>query len=142
MQEVNFEEALEDILRKDTRYHRHAYLFLREALEHTHERADKTEKDIARHVTGQELLDGIRNYALEQYGPMAMTIFEEWGVRRCEDWGEIVFNMIDHHLLAKTDKDSRDDFKSRYDFFEAFRAPYAPPSRSISPPVPEPNAQP
>lgn len=142
MQEVNFEEALEEILQKDTRYQRHAYLFLREALEHTHQLEGKPEKDVPHHVTGQELLDGIRDYALQQYGPMAMMIFEEWGVHRCEDWGEIVFNMIEHHLLAKTDTDSREDFKGRYDFFEAFRAPFSPPQRPISPPVPEPNPQP
>jgi len=126
MQAVNFEEALERILQRDARYHRHAYLFLREALDHTHKMLGKAEKDVIHHVTPQELLDGIREYALQQFGPMAITVLEEWGVRSCEDWGEIVFSMIENSLLAKTEQDKREDFKGRYDFFEAFRQPFAP----------------
>src|SRR5215212_9059614 len=118
MQAVNFEEALERILKRDTRYDRHAYLFLREALDHTHKMMGKAEKDIIHHVTPQELLDGIRDYALQQFGPMAITVLE--------DWGEIVFSMIENSLLAKTEQDKREDFKGRYDFFEAFRRPFAP----------------
>jgi len=126
MQAVNFEEALERILKRDARYHRHAYLFLREALDHTHKMLGKAERDVIHHVTPQELLDGIREYALQQFGPMAITVLEEWGVRSCEDWGEIVFSMIENSLLAKTEQDKREDFKGRYDFFEAFRQPFAP----------------
>ena len=82
-----------------------------------------------RHVTGQELLDGIRAYALEQFGPMVPTVFEEWGLQNCADFGEIVFNMVEIGLLAKTEKDSREDFKSGYDFEDAFRKPFLPGSK-------------
>src|SRR5688572_30377562 len=134
MQAVNFEEALERILEQDSRYHRHAYLFLREALDHTHKMLGKADKEGIHHVSGQELLAGIREYASQQFGPMAMMVLSEWGVHRCEDWGEIVFVMVEHKLLAKTDKDSRDDFKNGYDFHEAFRQPFCP----ATPRCPEP----
>jgi len=62
------------------------------------------------HVTGQELLEGIRQYALQQYGPMTVTVFEEWGVNHCRDFGEIVFNMVESGLLQKTETDTRNDF--------------------------------
>jgi uncharacterized repeat protein (TIGR04138 family) len=126
MQEVNFDEALERMLASDTRYHRSAYLFLREALDHTHKMLGKADTEAIHHVTGGQLLDGIREYAAQQFGPMAMTVLAEWGIHKCEDWGEIVFAMIEHNLLAKTEQDSRDDFKGGYDFFEAFRRPFLP----------------
>ena len=90
-----------------------------------------------RHVSGQELLAGIRSYALEQFGPMTLTVLNEWGVRRSEDFGELVFNMVENHLLAKTKKDSREDFKDGYDFDEAFRQPFVP-AKKPDAPKPEP----
>lgn len=126
MQAVNFEEVLEIIVTRDTRYQRDAYFFLREALDHTQKLAGKANKHQIRHVSGQELLEGIRDYALHQYGPMTLTILEEWGVRSCEDFGEIVFNMVESNLLAKTDKDTRDDFKGGYTFVDAFKKPFLP----------------
>jgi uncharacterized repeat protein (TIGR04138 family) len=82
-----------------------------------------------RHVSGQELLAGIREYALGQFGPMTKMILEEWGIRSCHDFGEIVFNMVEVGLLAKTDKDTREDFKDGYDFEDAFRKPFLPNSK-------------
>ena len=109
MHEVSFEEAIQQIRDKDARYERDAYLFVREALDHTQKTIGKDNRGEIRHVTGQELLDGIRDYALAQFGPMTMTVLDEWGIRSCEDFGEIVFNMVDIGLLAKTDTDSRAD---------------------------------
>ena len=133
MQAPNFEETLEKILQCDTRYKRDGYIFLREALDYTQKMMEKTGKDEVRHVTGQELLKGIRAYALERYGPMTEALLKEWGVRTCEDFGEIVFNMVESHLLTKTEKDSRDDFKQGYDFEEAFRRPFLPSSKLAKP---------
>src|ERR1043166_3804233 len=110
MHEATFEEGLDLILAKDSRYQRDAYLFVREALDHTQKTIVKENRGEPRHVTGQELLGGIRDFALQQFGPMALTVLEEWGVKRCEDFGEIVFNMVEISLLAKTDRDSREDF--------------------------------
>src|SRR5580704_12694816 len=126
MQEVNFDIGLENILAKDPRYSRNAYLFVREALDFTQKFISRENQGSVRHVSGQELLDGIRRFALQQFGPMGITVFEDWGITRCADFGEIVFNMIDVSLLAKTEKDSRDDFQTGYDFNDAFRKPYLP----------------
>jgi len=139
MQEVSFEQALEQLRERDPRYARDAYLFLREALDHTQKSVIKSARESrsgrgekppegfpVRHVTGQELLDGIRTYALEQFGPMVLTVFEEWGIHSCADFGEIVFNMVEIGLLAKTEKDSREDFQKGYAFQEAFRNPFLP----------------
>jgi uncharacterized repeat protein (TIGR04138 family) len=93
MQEVSFEEAIGLIQLKDSRYKREAYLLVREALDHTQESMRRASRG---HVSGQELLAGIREYALTRYGPMAMMLLEEWGVHSCEDFGEIVFNMVEN----------------------------------------------
>src|SRR5262249_54949324 len=130
MQPLNFEEVLDRIANRDPRYRREAYVFLRGALDYVQKRSVKTRKIETCHITGQELLHGIRAYALELYGPMTRTLLNEWGIYRCEDFGEIVFNMVDHGLLSKTETDSRDDFKSGYDFNEAFCKPFLPPSRA------------
>src|SRR5258707_11396105 len=106
MQTLSFEEVLDQILTTDKRYARDAYLFVREALDHTQKAVVKEGKGgVIRHVTGQELLSGIREYALQQFGPMVITVFEEWGIRSCKDFGEMVFVMVEHSLLAKTEKD-------------------------------------
>lgn len=142
MQEVRFEEALEQILAADARYHRDAYIFVREALDHTQQMVAKDNADRLRHVTGQELLEGIRQFALAQFGPMAQTVLGEWGIRECRDFGNIVFNMVEIGLLAKTQNDSRDDFNDGYQFNDAFRKPFLP-ARKLAPPPPvEPKAKP
>ena len=128
MQEVNFDAVLEVILTKDTRYTREAYHFIREALDFTQKQVSKENRAV-RHVTPAELLDGIRQFTLQQFGPMATTVLEEWGVNNCADFGEIVFNMVESGLLAKTEKDSREGFRDGYTFTDAFCKPYWPESR-------------
>jgi uncharacterized repeat protein (TIGR04138 family) len=137
MQAINFDEILEKILAKDPRYRREAYLFLREGLDYAQKQISKTNKSEIRHITGQELLGGLRDYGLSQFGPMAATVLSEWGIRRCEDFGEIVFNMVGHGLLSKTEKDSREDFKGGYDFDDAFRKPFRPSARRAPAQSPE-----
>jgi uncharacterized repeat protein (TIGR04138 family) len=126
MHEVNFDEVVEKVCEQDQRYTRDAYSFTREALDYTQKLISRENKGTVRHVTGQELLEGIRQFALQQYGPMTVTVFEEWGVKNCRDFGEIVFNMVENGLLAKTDKDTREDFQKGYDFADAFRKPFRP----------------
>jgi uncharacterized repeat protein (TIGR04138 family) len=134
MDGINFDEELSRIFAKDARFQREAYLFVREALDYTQKMVGKPSKeDAPRHVSGQQLLEGVREYALQQYGPMTLTVLEEWGIRRCEDIGDIVFNMVENSLLKKTDKDSRDDFKGGYDFEETFRKPFLPASKTPRP---------
>ncbi len=139
MQEVSFEEAFVKIRAKDPRYHRDGYLFVREALDYTQKTTGKDPRGRIRHITGQELLSGIREFALQQFGPMAKTVLDEWGIRCTLDFGEIVFNMVEVKWLAKTDKDNRADFSDGYDFDEAFRQPFLPKSKL---PVPAPEAKP
>lgn len=131
MQAPNFDEILERIVTNDPRYQRDGYFFLREALDHTQKMVGKAKKGEIRHVSGQELLEGIRDYALSQFGPMTLTVLAEWGIRSCEDFGEMVFNMVENSLLAKTEKDSRDDFKGGYNFEDAFRKPFLPGGKAV-----------
>ncbi len=132
MQEALFEEGLDEILKKESRYPRDAYLFLKEALDYTHrmlgrEAEEKTrQKRDTKHVSAEELLRGVRELALETFGPMTVTVFEEWGIRSCQDFGEIVFILVEQGVFAKTEQDSRVDFEKGYDFQEAFRTPFLP----------------
>jgi len=116
---VDFDEGVKSILQKDKKYNAEAYEFVREALDYT-----RVWMGRRGHVSGQELLEGIRKYALDQFGPMAKTVLNLWGITTCEDFGKIVFNLIDQRVLAKTPQDSLDDFRRGYDFDEAFEKPY------------------
>jgi uncharacterized repeat protein (TIGR04138 family) len=129
MQKLNFGEAVEAIVRNDGRYDRDAYYFVREGLDFTIKMLKKDPHGAGRHVSGQELLEGLRRFALDQFGPMAKTVLTYWGVNCCEDFGEIVFHMVDKGILGKTDQDTLEDFKGGYDFDDAFVKPYQPPSR-------------
>ena len=130
MQQFDYNEVLETILAKDSRYPLEAYQFVREGLDYTqHKMARMSGAKEPRHVTGRELTDGMRQYALETYGPMARMLLNDWGIRATEDFGEIVFNLVENNLLAKTEKDTREDFAGGYDFDEAFTAPYEPKAR-------------
>ncbi|MCX7886460.1 MAG: hypothetical protein N3B01_04255 [Verrucomicrobiae bacterium] len=128
MESPSFEHVIEEIVQKDPRFDREAYFFVRDGLDYTVRMLKKNPDGppAERHVTGAELLEGLRRFALEQFGPMSKTVLEHWGIRRCEDFGEIVFNMVDHGILSKTERDSREDFKGGYDFEEAFVRPFLP----------------
>ena len=115
---IDFMDVIEKITEKDPRYNAEAYLFLMKGLNFTVGRLEKR-----RHVSGQELSEGLKLYAIEQFAPMARTVLENWGVSSTEDFGNIVFNMIEAKLLSKAETDSIDDFKGVYDFKEAFDRP-------------------
>jgi len=80
--------------------------------------------DESQHVTGQELLEGIRRYALEQYGLMTVMIFDHWGISNTEDWGRMVFELIDRGEMYKTEHDQLSDFAEVYSFERAFDVDY------------------
>lgn len=126
-------DPIADLVAADPRYHRDAYIFLRDGLEYTQRILKREVGTRTRHISGQELLEGLREYALKEYGPMALTVLAEWGIHRSEDFGEIVFNMVEHGILSKTEADSRDDFRGGYDFEQAFRSPFRP---SVKPNTP------
>ena len=124
---TDFNEVIRTIRKDDVRYARGAYYFLRQALDYSlkemHQRGDL---DQSNHLSGQQLLEGIRLYALDQYGPMARSVFNYWGIKNCRDFGNIVFNLVACRVLGKTDKDSPEDFNNGYDFQSAFDLPYRP----------------
>jgi uncharacterized repeat protein (TIGR04138 family) len=112
---AELENALLDLAQKHGRYRANAYRFTLDAVRYTVESLGET-----RHITGEELLEGIRKLALEQFGPMAKTVFEQWGLKRTEDFGVIVFQLVDAGLLGKTERDQLSDFAQGYDFHDAF----------------------
>jgi uncharacterized repeat protein (TIGR04138 family) len=109
-------KKIEEILARDSSYKFEAYSFVLAGLHFTVARLEKP-----RHVTGRELCEGLRDYALDQFGPMARTVLEHWGIKKTEDFGKIVFHLIDAELLRKTEEDSIRDFENLYDFESAFR---------------------
>lgn len=123
MKSCDASDPLQGILTRDPRYAAEAYEFVRAALGYTIRKLETP-----RHVSGHELLEGVREFALAEYGPMTRTVLEGWGIRATEDVGEIVFNLVEAGLLGKTERDSRADFADGYDFDEVFRKPFAPAS--------------
>jgi uncharacterized repeat protein (TIGR04138 family) len=121
MNTPSIHDLLEPIIAQDDRYTPWAYIFVREGLDYTVKKLDKP-----RHVSGPELLDGMREYALREYGPVTKRVLSEWGINECVEFGHIVFNLIDAGLLGKTDEDSIEDFMGGYDFHEAFIQPFRP----------------
>ena len=113
------ENLLSEVIARDPRYKPEAYVFVHDALGHTWARLDQR-----RHVTGRELLEGIRDLALKRYGPMAIAVLNSWGIRTTDDFGAIVFNLVDAGVLSKTEEDHIEDFHAVYDFDEAFVRSY------------------
>lgn len=109
------DNPLEQVIVKDPRYKPDAYVFVHDALGHTWSRLNQR-----RHITGKELLDGIKDLALKRYGPMALAVLNSWGVRTTDDIGAIVFNLVDAGILSKTEEDRIEDFHAVYDFGEVF----------------------
>jgi uncharacterized repeat protein (TIGR04138 family) len=87
---------------------------------------DDLESEEERHVTGQQLCEAIRRYAVEQYGFMAKSVLNEWGIRTTGDFGEIVFSLIDIGQMKKTDSDRREDFDDVFDFDDGLRDVFIP----------------
>ncbi len=135
MKQGDFSEAIARMRAVDGRFPEDAYIFLREALDFTIKQLEKPLAGPGRHVSASELLEGIRQYALKEFGPMAFTVLAWWNIRRTEDLGDMVFNMVSQGLLGKTDEDRKDDFARGYDFETAFRKPFRPRAAA---PVPGP----
>ncbi len=108
-------DKIRAIARTDGRYAPEAYAFIFEALDFTLKRIE-----MHRHVTGQELCEGIRDLAIERFGLLARTVFKHWGVTRTRDFGHIVFNLVESGLMGKTEDDRIEDFDHVYDFDEVF----------------------
>ncbi len=115
-----------ELLEQDQRYHIEAYQFVREALAYAQETlkmpAQKTDEEggADHHITGQQLCEAIRRFALEKYGYMAKLVLANWGIHQTGDFGEIVYNLIRIKQMKKSDADRREDFDNVYDFENAF----------------------
>ena len=131
---IDPDHPLAELLRRDGRYHRDAYFFVFEALRFAEEKLglggmpslDEADPSEERHVTGQQLCEAIRQYAIQQYGMLAKNVLNEWGVRNTGDFGEIVFNLIDIGQMKKTDTDRREDFENVFDFGDGLQDAFHP----------------
>ena len=128
MKENQYHQKLSAILEKDSRYARDAYLFVADAVAYTTKQCRPKESSGDRHISGHELLDGIRTFALEQYGPLALDLMLDWGIRTTRDFGHIVFNMVESGLLGASEDDSIEDFDNNYDLRKAFLKPFVAPA--------------
>jgi uncharacterized repeat protein (TIGR04138 family) len=130
-----FHAGLLEVVERDSRYAYEAYEFLFHALHHTQkmlgreppeaaEGVPPAQMDARHHVSGQELVQGVRELALREYGLMARTVFHQWGIQRTDDFGEMVFNLVEAGLMSKTDEDTRADFHAVYDLDQALVQDY------------------
>lgn len=124
-------KAMQDLLRDDTRYKLDAYQFIREALQYAHENidqigplgfgpSDNPDSDVARHLSGQQLCEACRLYAIDQFGYLAKMVLQSWGLNETGDFGELVYNLIRIEQMRKSESDRREDFDDVYDFENAF----------------------
>ena len=131
MQAMQFEQSVVSILKRDKRFDPHAYFFLKDALDFTLKRIAESNGGQARHVSGPELLAGCRDYALEQFGPMASTLMNEWSIRKCQDLGDMVFHLIEEQVFGKQDSDKREDFSGNFDLEESLVTPFLPARKRV-----------
>lgn len=122
--DAEFTESVKKIVAQDPSYAVAAYEFVREAVSYTARKIRAAGKGGNRHISGQQLLEGIRDLALAEFGPLALNVLEEWRIKRTEDFGTIVFKLVEHNLLGASEGDSPEDFADGYDFTEAFLKPF------------------
>ena len=137
MQNMEFYEAVKKIMLKDDRYHFDSYEFVNDAVIYTVKMFEsKRAKEESRHVSGQELIMGVIEYAIKKFGPLAYEVFCEWGIKDGMSVGNIVFNMLEYGLLSKTERDSIEDFNIPVDFEENLNAPFMAPPFSLKEQMP------
>jgi uncharacterized repeat protein (TIGR04138 family) len=119
-------KPIEEIVREVGLYPVEAYQFVSDGLRHTVDKLKGRVQDTqaSRHISGRELSEGLREYALSQWGLLARTVLYRWNVTKTEDFGRIVFALVDNGWMTKTDEDSLDDFKDVFDFRTAFERGY------------------
>lgn len=116
----NLEDILTDLCEEDNRYKEDAYEFVLEALSFTQKRFKRHY-----HVSGPELLEGIKELSMDKFGPLTMMVLEHWGIHSTEDFGNIVFNLVNKRILSKTDEDKLENFKDVFDFEGVFKQGYS-----------------
>ena len=114
-----FKSIIENIAESDGRYKEDAYAFMMEALTYTQKKCNTT-----KHVSGSELLEGVKELLINKFGPMTVTVLNHWGIKSTQDFGRIVFKLIENKILIKTDEDSMQEFSDYFDFDEVFNQGY------------------
>lgn len=128
---TEYEQRLRSAVERAGRFSVEAFEFVQAGLAWTSDRIHGTTPDDQprsgrnRHITGQQLCEGLRELAIERWGYLARTVLRNWGIVRTEDFGCIVYALIDEGIFSKTDEDSPDDFIDVFDFADAFERHYA-----------------
>lgn len=119
-------KSLQQLAKDSGQYPAEAYEFIQRGLSYTVQKLHGTDPDprACRHVSGQQLCDGLREYALTQWGLLARTVLRQWDIHSTLDFGRIVFSLIEAGQMQKTHEDCLDDFRNVYDFKSAFEAGY------------------
>lgn len=124
MNDQSFEETAARICDKDPRYDMEAYYFMRDALGYATKKFNKIAGD--KHVSGAELSDAVREFAIREFGPISYLVLTEWGLFKTSDFGEIVYSLINEGVFGKSESDKKEDFTGIFDFTDAFIKPFEP----------------
>ena len=127
------DQAITKLREQDSKYAPAAYHFIRRALDHSLRKLKREDADRPAHVTGKELLEGFRDLALTEFGPLTKTVLEDWGITKCAEVGEIVFQLVGLGVLGKNENDKIDDFGELWTFAEAFDIPFRPQATASTP---------
>ncbi len=114
-----FYYIVSQIAQEDSRYHTEAYDFVMEALNFAQKKFKRS-----KHISGYEFLEGIKGLLLKKYGPMTIPVLNHWGIKKTEDFGNIVFNLEQYKIIARDNQDQYETFKDGYDFQEVFEKGY------------------
>jgi uncharacterized repeat protein (TIGR04138 family) len=133
MIDQEFNAIIHQVLNKDPRYAKGAYHFIRKALNHTSQKIQRRTKQTGPlDVPIPKLIQGLCEYAHDQFGPMACCVFRHWGVSNGEDFGHIVFNLVEQGAFSKSEADAHEAFKAMPDFKEVLESPYLPAAKRPS----------
>ncbi len=141
MAHLTMDQAIAKLREENPKYAPTPYHFIRRALDFSLRKLKRQDADRPAHVSGKELLEGFRDLALEEYGPLAKTVLEDWGITKCSEVGEIVFQLVGMGVLGKNENDVIEDFEELWSFAEAFDVPFLPQGAETPPkPRPKPRA--
>lgn len=134
MKDEQFIITVEKIVTEDPRFSPEAYEFISDAVLFTTEQLLRNGNK-KRHISGKELLEGIKDFAISEFGPLANEVLVNWGIKDSISIGHIVFNMVDNQLLGSSEEDTIDDFKDGFDFESTFSTPFTPSRKKLKPPI-------
>ncbi len=127
-----YNSKLQQLSESFSDYQTQAYVFVSESVAYTVKKLNADNND-SRHISGRELLDGFKHLALQQFGPLALDVLQDWGIKHCEDVGTIVFRLVENGLLGAREEDSLADFQDGFDFQREFLNPFVNPEKPQKP---------